>query len=162
MDLFDLAQLTENNIRRGRIIFTRGKGGANQSNLELSVKIFPKAQIILDKYIADSRTKKRKYILPILKSGYTTTEDQRKYEQQRDIINKWLRKIGEFLKFDTRITTKVTRHTFATLARYKRVDFEIIQQMLGHSRGSVTDTYLAKFSDADIDQAHALVIGEEY
>jgi len=163
IDFVDLSMIKKTDVFRGRILLHRHKGLAKDTGIELSIRIFPRAQQIIDYYNTPERSES-KYLLPI-NDKYGAFDESEKsayqYKKYRELINAELVKIRRDLDFDVRLSTKVTRHTFATLARYKRVDFEIIQQMLGHSRGSVTDTYLAKFSDEEIDQAHALIIGED-
>ena len=149
MDLIDLANLNDKLLNNGRIDYNRQKSGAF-----LSVKIYPKAQVILNKYKS-----KNKYWLPILKGGkITTIALNDKYKTVMRNINRGLRNLCNDLDIKDRITTKVNRHSFATIAKNKGISKDMIKEMLGHQDRSVTDVYLGGYDLKEIDKAHGIVI----
>lgn len=143
-DIVDLAQLTESNYQRDRIEYKRQKSGQL-----LSIKIIPKARKILDKY------KGQRYLLPILKVGLN--EDRQNYHTRTKNINRSLKKIGTDLKLPITLTTKVNRHSWATIAKTKGISKDIIKEALGHQDKVITDVYLGAYEPEVLDKANIKV-----
>jgi len=57
------------------------------------------------------------------------------------------------------LTTYVTRHTWASLAKFAGVAPAIIGESLGHSDLKTTQTYLANFENEELDNANDLIVG---
>ena len=56
-----------------------------------------------------------------------------------------MKKIGEDLKFDLKLTTYVTRHSFATILIRSGASLALASQTLGHSNILTTQKYFAGF-----------------
>ncbi|MCL2312422.1 MAG: tyrosine-type recombinase/integrase, partial [Firmicutes bacterium] len=67
--------------------------------------------------------------------------------------NRYLKMIGEHLKFPISLTTYVARHTFATVLKRSGVNIAIISESLGHSDLATTQIYLDSFENSQIDAA---------
>lgn len=52
----------------------------------------------------------------------------------------------------------ISRHTWATLAKYCQVPEEIISEGLGHSSLEVTRTYLKSFEGDELEKANRIII----
>jgi site-specific recombinase XerD len=153
LDFIDLALLTTDKLFRDRIITNREKA---KNAPEISIKIFPKAKEILDYYKGKGH---KKFLLPIVKDIPSNSEQEyKRYKQKVKTINHHLKQIGKHLDIGIPLTTKTNRHTFSTIALHKGIDVEIIQEMLGHERHDVVSSYLARFPQEVIDEAHLKVI----
>ena len=60
----------------------------------------------------------------------------------------------------TPLTTYVTRHTWATIAKNKNIPINVISDALGHDSVSTTQIYLASIDTSRIDKANELVIND--
>jgi integrase/recombinase XerD len=148
----DLAYLTPQNIKRGRLTYRRRKTGK-----ELNIKL----QYHTEKLLAYYTGSNSKYLLPIIQSG--TSEDSFRAKalitQWIKTTNKWLRSIVEDCKLDCDVTTYVARHTWATTAKRLGYSIELIAEALGHEHGNkITNIYLDSFDQSLIDDANAKIV----
>ncbi|MCB0525811.1 MAG: site-specific integrase, partial [Saprospiraceae bacterium] len=148
----DLAFLKVENINAGRIEYKRRKTGKLHS-----IKITEPLQEIVDKYLKGKR--KGDFILNVIKS-----EDVKKqYVNVRDELrryNRRLKEIGELCGLESELTSYVARHSFATIAKFKDVPVSVISQALGHTNLETTETYLAEFDNAVLDDYNELIINQ--
>ena len=71
-----------------------------------------------------------------------------------------LKIIAEMAKLPVTLTTYVTRHTWATVAKSKNIPVNVISDALGHDSVSTTQIYLASIDWSVIDNANELVVSE--
>lgn len=138
INLKDLCYLTSDNIRNGRLIYTRAKTGK-----PYSIKIEPEIQELLEEF------KGEKYLIDIL-DRYTSHVN---YNWR---LNKELQKIGTieigkrgkktFTPVISGITPYWARHSFATIGHNDcGISIDVISDLLGHSNGmQVTNIYIRK------------------
>lgn len=81
------------------------------------------------------------------------------YSQFRKNINKNLKRLVAELDFDVNITSKVARHTFATEARRKGINPELIAEMMGHEIPGfeVANIYKDRYSMHEKIQAKKII-----
>ncbi|WBX71998.1 site-specific integrase [Tenacibaculum retecalamus] len=92
-----------------------------KTDAKISVPLLPKAKVILEKYNNE---------LP-------------KISNQR--FNSYLREIAEVLEIEKKLTHHIARKTFATtVLLYNGVPMEIVSELLGHSKVTVTQEHYAK------------------
>jgi integrase/recombinase XerD len=116
------------------------------------IKIVPQLQPIVNKYIAGKL--KDEYLLPIINPKFTSDASQYdRIKKIRNRVNKNLRIIAK-PEIDEDITFYTSRHTFATLALRRGASVRAIQEGLGHSDISVTETYLKSFGDSELDDIY--------
>lgn len=141
----DVLTLRWTYVSKERIEYSMNKTGAGNS-----FKITPQIREILNyfKSIAAGSI----YILPILKDGI---EDESSEVYKKEIgrktamVNKYLKKIGEDACIDKKISTHVSRHSFASIAAKKsNGNIQFLQSALKHSDPKITQGYL---KDLDID-----------
>ena len=147
----DLAFLKVDNINAGRIEYKRRKTGKLHS-----IKITEPLQEILDKYLKGKR--KGDFILNVIKSD----EVKKQYVNVRDELrryNRRLKEIGELCGLESVLTSYVARHSFATIAKFKDVPVSVISQALGHTNLETTETYLAEFDNAVLDEYNEKIVG---
>ena len=141
----DIARLKQENIAGDRLYYTRHKTGKL-----LSYKLMPKALETLERY--NSHTSE--YLFPILNEYHKTDlQKHNRIHKALTKINKALKQIGEELGIQTKLTTYVARHSYATVLRRAGVATSIISSSLGHSSEKVTQIYLDSFENKQIDEA---------
>lgn len=149
INLVDMAKLRYNNIKDGRISYTRQK-----TKKLISFPIQPPAMEIIEKYRAD-KWNDEDYIFPILNRHIHETQTQI-YDRIKKVnkgINHALRLIGSYLNLTIDLTTYVARHTYATVLKRSGVSTAIISESLGHSSEHITQIYLDSFENSQIDEA---------
>lgn len=152
IDVVDICHLTKDNIVKGRIVYTRRK--VTKTEREVSIKITPEIQALIDKYSHGD------YIFPFL-TGCTSDEARYlKHTNARRLYNKKLKRIGEDLEFDLTLTSKVSRHSWATTAKKLGVSKDMISEMLGHKASGVdvTNAYLGDYDFEVKDDCNQKII----
>ena len=150
----DLAMLTRENLKNGRIVYHRRK-----THKVYSIELLPLAKQILDEYYDENR----KTLLPILTNEELKAVAKLPYrmEQQRKTCNKWLRKIGEVLQFNESVTTYVFRYSHANACKKLGYSKDLISESLGHGYGlAVSSAYLENYNVELIDEMNARVCYE--
>ena len=98
----------------------------------VSVPILPQALSILDKYYHQER------LLPIVSNQK---------------FNSYLKEIGAILGFNKKLTHHIARKTFATtVLLYNNVSMEIVSELLGHSKMSITQQHYAKIIQKKVSE----------
>lgn len=148
----DLAYLKCSDIKEGRIFYKRRKTHKNYS-----IRLFWEAESLIDQIHVSGDT----YILPILPNG--VPEDGIKAKK---IIRQWIKTTNKYLKklssecdLVDPITTYVSRHSFASIAKRLGYSNELIAEALGHEYGNkITNIYLDDFDNETLDEMHEKVI----
>ncbi len=148
MNFVDMAYLKVENIEGVRLIYTRQKTGQ-----QFSIKITDKAKAIIDKY--NNLKVPESYIFPII---YRKDKEYLDYRNAMRLMNKKLKKISELLKLDVPLTTYVTRHSWATIAKKQGISTAVISEGLGHESEETTQVYLDSFENDVLDHANELII----
>nr|WP_282159965.1 site-specific integrase [Ulvibacterium marinum] len=146
MSFIDMAFLRKENIVDGRIKFQRKK-----TSKMYDIKVTEQMEEILKFYTA--KKKRKDFILPVLKRD--SLELQYKDGQWAlKNYNKGLKKIAELCAIEERLTSYVSRHSFATHALFKNIPLPAISSMLGHSKLSTTQVYLKSLPNEILDAYH--------
>lgn len=139
----DLAFLTTENIIDNRIKFQRKKTAK-----PYDIGITEQLGKILSFYLKDKSSSD--FIFPIIKRD--TFELQYKdVLWARKRYNKGLKEIAIKCKINQRLTSYVSRHSFATQAMLQDVPLQAISAMLGHNRLSTTQIYLKTLPNEILD-----------
>jgi len=147
MPFIDMAYLTDNNLRNGRLSYSRQK-----TRQQLSIKWEKEMQEIVDRYATLCRPP---YLLPIItKEG----DKRQQYQRVEHRVNYSLKTISQRLKFPHALTTYVARHSWASIARSKNVSIPIISEGLGHDSEKTTEIYLASIDTAQVDRANRKIL----
>lgn len=149
MNFIDLACLKWENISNNHLSYIRKK-----TNEIINVPLLVPAKKILDTYRMVNPGNQSHYIFPILNETHSkpTTISNRLHKVNM-IVNRDLREIGQSLGIETKITTYVARHTFATVMKRNGVPVSIIGQALGHEDEKTTQIYLDSFNMDILQQA---------
>lgn len=143
MSFVDMAFLKGQNIVNGRVKFQRRK-----TSKAYDIKLTPQLMEVLDYYLKGIQ--KDDFILPIIKR-------ERLELQYKDAqwalkrYNKGLKEIAGLCGIEERLTSYVSRHSFATHALFKNIPLPAISKMLGHSKLSTTQIYLKSLPSNVID-----------
>lgn len=147
MSFIDAAYLRETNIVGEDIVYRRHK-----TNQELVIGINKHIRTIIGHYhVRDS-----KFILPILTDE--CDNHRRQYESALRRINNSLKKIAKLAGISTNLTTYVSRHAWATIAKSKGIPTSTISDALGHDSELTTQIYLATISTDAINRANDLIL----
>lgn len=149
MSFVDMAYLRKKDLDNGVLIYRRRKTGQ-----KLYIKWEPCMQEIIDKYDNSSSV----FLLPIIKSE-SQTEARMQYIYSAHNINRCLKIIGKELELPLSLTLYVARHSWASIARSKRVPISVISEGMGHDSETTTRIYLAALDTMEIDKANSLIIG---
>lgn len=143
VSFIDLAFLKLENIIDNRIKFFRSK-----TSKPYDIKITTQLKVILDFYTKDKE--KSDFIFPIIKRD--TYELQYKdVLWARKVYNKGLKQIAEKCSIEQRLTSYVSRHSFATQAMLQDVPLLAISAMLGHNHLTTTQIYLKSLPSEVLD-----------
>lgn len=151
MSFTDLAYLKPMNVKKGSLTYRRRK-----THKEYNIKIHPLAQSILDIYARQNN----RYLFPILPNTLVedSLEAKKLIKQFIKTTNKYLARMSEDLNIE-RITTYVSRHTWATTAKRLGYSNEMIAEALGHEYGNkITNIYLDEFDQSVIDDLNIKVL----
>jgi integrase/recombinase XerD len=148
MNFHDMAHLKWKDINNGRINYIRQKTGGN-----FTIAILPEINTILNYYHLQ---KTSEYVFPILDDQLKSAED--KYKRIKNALkstNYYLKDIASECDIDFKITSYVSRHTWATLMKQLGVGASIIKEGLGHQTEAQTETYLKGFENDVVDDVNA-------
>lgn len=73
-------------------------------------------------------------------------------------MNNNLKKIATLANLEINLTTYVTRHSWASIAKNKGVSVAIISDALGHDSIQTTEIYLSTISTAELRKANKKVL----
>jgi integrase len=148
INLKDLLFLKPENVIKGRLEYKRFKTGR-----AYSIKIFPRAKKIIDRYTGN------KYLLSFMDRKEKISPG-RMEEAHHDVlsqINKLLKTIKRIHKLPFHISTYDARYSWATIAAGIGISRDIIAHALGHGIDTMTDLYI-DFDQEKVDQANEKLI----
>lgn len=144
MSFVDMSNLKRRNIENRNLRYIRSKTGQS-----LIIKIEPCMDMIISKY---EHMAVEDYLLPIY------TAQSRNHVRQLRTYNNRLGRISTLLNLSKRLSSYVSRHSWATLALRKGISMQIISEGMGHENESTTRIYLASLDQSIIDGANAQII----
>lgn len=148
MSFIDMAYLRKENLRKGTISYYRRKTGQR-----INIKVTPEMLQIIDSFSQEVRYSP--YLFPVIRDRNKSTYKQ--YESGLYLQNKRLKKLARMAGISSRLTTHVSRHTWATTARRANLPVSVISEGLGHSNERTTYIYLASFNSSILDKANEVV-----
>ena len=94
-------------------------------------------------------------MLPIITTS--GKDDRKQYESALHNVNKSLRIIGKIAGLPIKLTTYVSRHSWATIAKAKNIPVSVISDALGHDSIATTQIYLDSIDMSVINWANRLI-----
>ncbi len=146
MSFVDAAYLKKSNLSCGILSYRRHK-----TDQPLHVKVEPEIRAIISRYTVPSSP----YLLPIISP---LGDDRKQYEAALHKINRSLKEIGRMANLSIPLTTYVSRHSWATIAKRKNIPLSVISEALGHDSETTTQIYISSIDPATIDKANSLII----
>lgn len=149
MPFVDMAYLRKSDVQAGYIRYERRK-----TRQSLQVKVLPIVEDIIRRY-ADERAV---YVFPVL----TSTAPDAAYRQYRNALidyNRRLHKLSAMLPVPVCLTSYVSRHSWATIARNHGNSVSRIGRALGHTSETTTEIYLAAIGESEIDEMNKEITG---
>lgn len=150
MNFIDMAYMRKENIADGRINYRRSK-----TSRQFDIKVTQNLERMLKHYIdlyPDSE-----FVFPILKRD----EPELRYKDvkwARSRYNEKLNELGKACKIDRKLTSYVSRHSFATQAMFQTIPIEAISAMLGHRSLKTTQIYLSSLPNSTLDKYNQKLI----
>ncbi len=146
MSFVDAAYLKKSDIKNGVLSYRRRK-----TNQPLQVKMEREMEEIISRHTLRGSP----YLLPLI-SDFGDAHQQ--YSAAIHRINNSLKKVGRMLNLPIALTTYVSRHTWATIAKRLNVPLAVISEALGHGSETTTQIYLASIDSSVIDRANSMII----
>lgn len=144
MSFIDMAFLTMENIKNGRIQYRRAKTSKIYDFI-----ISEQLQQILNFYAFNKLN--NQFVFPIIKRK-KLEEQYKDVEWARKIYNKNLFALAQKCEITSKLTSYVSRHSFATEALLNEIPLKAISQMLGHSSLTTTQIYLNSLPNNIMDE----------
>ena len=149
MSFVDIAFLRNRDIVNGRVLYTRKKTGQ-----KFSIKLTEEAKAIIDKYHYTDEP--QGFVFQIIDRKGSEYLD---YRNALRLTNKKLKTIGEDAGCSIKISTYVSRHSWATIAKRSGIPTAVISEGMGHNSEKTTQIYLDSFENEVIDDANELITG---
>ena len=143
ISFIDMAFLKLENIIDNRIKFQRRK-----TSKPYDIKVTPQLEELLSFYIKGKV--KSDFIFPVITRD-TFDLQYKDVLWARKRYNKGLKEIAQLCNIDERLTSYVSRHSFATQAMLQDVPLQAISAMLGHNRLTTTQIYLKSLPSQVLD-----------
>jgi integrase len=145
-----MANLKYKNIDHDKLTFIREKTRRETSSNPkiITVVITPMVDRIIKEW-GNLPAEPDTYIFPILEPGATPDRQYKLIQQATKMINEHIKFVAEKVKIKEKVTSYVSRHSFATVLKRSGVSTEFIKESLGHSNMATTENYLAGFEDAE-------------
>ncbi len=148
MSFVDMAYLRPDNIRKDVISYYRRKTGQ-----PMEVKITPILRRLIDSFANENKFSS--YLFPVITDIHKNKRLQ--YESALRLQNKLLKELNKLAGLKKPITTHMSRHSWATIAKHEQLPLSIISEGLGHSNEKTTYIYLASFERSRLDEANDLI-----
>lgn len=148
----DLALLTQDNIKQGRIVYKRKK-----THKLYSIEILPEVERLINYYHHGVR----ETLFPILTNDELKNKSIHPYRigQLRKTTNKWLKKLGKIAEIDESLSTYVFRYSYANACKKLGYSKDLIAEALGHEYGNhITGIYLEQYDLELVDNMTEKVI----
>lgn len=147
MNMKDIAQLKNKNIKNGELTFRRAKTSrSNKSNLTSSILLHEQALKVIDKYGNISK-KPDDYIFNIINKSQTAEVQHKKVKNFIRFVNQHLLILAKDNGIDVKISSYWARHSFATNAIKAGAGIEYVSEALQHSNVTTTRGYFAGFEN---------------
>ena len=147
MSFVDIAFLRKTDLSNGVITYFRRK-----TSQQIQVRLENQTRDVMEK-LGESATS---YLLPIIGNEIADADSQYRMVYHR--VNRNLRKLGEMLKLETKLTLYVARHAWASIAHHNNVPISTISKAMGHDSETTTLIYLSSIDSSAVDKANRKIM----
>jgi integrase len=144
----DMAFLKKSDYRSNTIRYRRQKTGQT-----IEIRVLPAMRRIIDWFAL--QTAGSKYLFPIIADPLKAPRLQ--YESGLRLQNQRLKRIADIAGIDSKFSTHVARHSWATVAKNAGLPLAVISEGLGHANQKTTEIYLASLGRSALDYASRVV-----
>jgi integrase/recombinase XerD len=147
INVMDIAYLKWSDVDKEKIVFERAKTKRTKRDNATKIVVLRNRHIndILQKYGSLCNSNRNTFIFDIIADLDSSETARKKVQQFTKVTNFWMKRIGEELGFDLKLTTYVARHSFATILVRSGAPIALASQTLGHSNILTTQRYFAGF-----------------
>lgn len=149
ISFIDMAYLRKKDVNNGYLIYRRRKTGQM-----LTIEWTRQMQEVIEKYPSNPT----QYLLPIIMRE--DGNERRQYQNQMTKINRALKEVAGLIKLPVPLSLYYTRHSWASIARGKRIPLSIISEGLGHDSEITTQIYLDSIKSHEVDKANREILRE--
>lgn len=154
INFIDIAFLRWGNINKERLNYERRK-----TKESFSIGLLEPTKEMLDYYKKQSYYVPNGFIFPILTEKYKTSKSiDYRIDRMLKIVNTDLKTIAKMAKIETKLTTYVARHSYATILKRSGISISMISESLGHESEKTTKIYLDSFENLVLDEANKSIL----
>jgi integrase/recombinase XerD len=160
MNVMDVARIKIKNLSAEELVFFREKTKNTTKSNPRPIRVLRCDIVnkIIKKWGKTRSINPESYLFDIIETGDSAETIKKKVKQFTQVTNHWMKKMGESLKIEVKLTTYVARHSFATiLAQDGLAPVKYITDKLGHSSIGITEKYLGGF-DIKQDKLYSKVL----
>ncbi|WP_207425709.1 site-specific integrase [Pedobacter sp. SYSU D00535] len=145
----DVCKLKYKNVTKTSLTFIRSKTerSTKQDLKPIVVMLLPQIKKIINKWGVEAAGPET-YVFGIITTEDSTIRQFKKIQQANKTLNKYMKRIGEELGIDIKLTTYAARHSFATTLKRAGAPTAFISESLGHQNEKTTDSYLGSFENS--------------
>ena len=147
MSFIDMAYLQKKDLQNGFLTYRRRKTGQ-----QLTIRW----EKCMAELVAKYQTDRTDYLLPIITHA---GEERKQYINTLHVVNGHLKKLSTMLQLSHPLTMYVARHSWASVAKLKRVPISVISEGMGHDSEATTQIYLASLETTAVDKANKMILG---
>lgn len=147
MSFIDIAFLKKSDVSNGVITYFRRK-----TSQQIQVRLESQTLEIMKK-LGESNTA---YLLPLIGNDVADADSQ--YRNMYHRVNRNLKKLGEMLQLETKLTLYVARHAWASIAHHNHVPISTISKAMGHDSETTTLIYLSSIDSSAVDKANRKIM----
>lgn len=147
MSFVDMAFLKKSDVSNGVITYFRRK-----TSQQIQVRLESQTRDVMEKLGKSGNS----YLLPLIKSDTADADSQ--YRNTYHRVNRNLKKLGEILKLETKLTLYVARHAWASIAHHNNVPISTISKAMGHDSETTTLIYLSSIDSSVVDKANRRIM----
>jgi site-specific recombinase XerD len=148
MAFVDIAYLKVKDIYKGRINYSRQK-----TTQQYNIALVEPTLTIINTYSDLKKTED--FVFPILDPNHHNIHDL--YLSQMRNQNRRLKEIQKKLDISLPLTSYVSRHSWATIAKRAGIPTAVISEGLGHTTEKTTQIYLDSFENSVLDEANKII-----
>ena len=154
INVTDIARLKNKNVNGNKITFVRAKtlNTSKQDQSVISVPINNEIKRIIDRW-GNKSNNPDDFVFNFISKEDNPEKQFNKIKYATKKINKFMKKLGESLGIEIKLTSYSARHSFATVLKRSGAPVEFISESLGHKDLKTTENYLDSFED-DVKEAY--------
>lgn len=146
MSFVDLAYLRKEDVHAGMLAYTRRKTGH-----QLTMRWETEMKRIICRHPSSGP-----YLLPIIHKAGVNERNQ--YRSVQDRVNRYLKAIAVKAGIRQKLTMYCARHSWATIARERKIPVSVISHAMGHTNELTTEVYLKAIDSSVIDKCNLQMI----